>query len=507
PDWARQTLQRRAGDLREQLLSWEELARGRSGSSLWDQAQRSLLQNGELHNNLRMTWGKAVLDWTPGPGEALRLLIDLNHRYALDGSDPNSYGGLLWCLGQFDRAFEPEREVLGTVRPRPVDDHADRLRPQRYASAVDARRGYDPIRVAVVGAGISGLACARTLADQGVDVCVLDRGRGPGGRTSTRQSRDSTGATFDHGAPFFQVADARFGRYVRSWIEQGICSKWAAGAASWREGSLVAVPPDAPLIVGTPGMSAICEHLASDLDVRTGQVVSTLRPSAPGWLLETGEAAQTDRFDAVVLAMAPEQARRLLGGDASSMREQLAGIASHPVWAGMFILENADPGLPDVVRFEPEHDLGLLVRNDHKPGRASLPAGRTALVAHASSRWSSARLDASREAVADEFAELVDQWLRAGDLGGRVVSRAAHRWGLARPASQIAGACLFDRDRALAVCGDGFAGTGVEAAFLSGQAAAGRVLSLRRAATPTATEAGPLFASGSDDHAQRGGAG
>jgi deoxyribodipyrimidine photolyase len=69
-----------------------------TGDSLWDAAQASFRIHGELHNNLRITWGKALLQWTPSPEEALRTMIDLNHRYALDGSDPNSIGGILWCL-------------------------------------------------------------------------------------------------------------------------------------------------------------------------------------------------------------------------------------------------------------------------------------------------------------------------------------------------------------------------------------------------------------------------
>ena len=96
-------------DQRPALMSWETLARGRTGDVLWDAAQRSLLIQGELHNNVRMTWGKSILNWTPDAEAALATMIDLNHRYALDGRDPASYGGILWCLGQFDRPFPPAK--------------------------------------------------------------------------------------------------------------------------------------------------------------------------------------------------------------------------------------------------------------------------------------------------------------------------------------------------------------------------------------------------------------
>ena len=106
PDWARETLREHEGDTRE-LMSWESMSRGQTGHALWDSAQRSLLIHGELHNNVRMTWGKAILNWMPDAKQSLARLIDLNHRYALDGRDPASYGGILWCLGQFDRPFKP----------------------------------------------------------------------------------------------------------------------------------------------------------------------------------------------------------------------------------------------------------------------------------------------------------------------------------------------------------------------------------------------------------------
>ena len=131
PNWAQQTLEehaheRSSGDS-DSSLTFEQLTRGETGDRLWDLCQLSLIRNGELHNNVRMTWGKAIAAWAPDPSTALRWMIDLNHRFALDGSDPNSYGGLLWCLGLFDRPFQPARGPLGTVRSRSTASHARRL--------------------------------------------------------------------------------------------------------------------------------------------------------------------------------------------------------------------------------------------------------------------------------------------------------------------------------------------------------------------------------------------
>ncbi|NBX83769.1 FAD-dependent oxidoreductase [bacterium] len=52
----------------------------------------------------------------------------------------------------------------------------------------------------VIGAGISGLASARALQDQGFSVAILEKSRGLGGRMATR--RDENGL-WDHGVPWF----------------------------------------------------------------------------------------------------------------------------------------------------------------------------------------------------------------------------------------------------------------------------------------------------------------
>lgn len=481
PDWASQTLKDHATDERAAVHSWETLARGTTGSHLWDLAQRSLIQNGELHNNLRMTWGKAIAAWSRSPDTSLRNLIDLNHRFALDGSDPNSYGGLLWCLGQFDRPFSPEQPVLGSVRGRSVEEHAERLSPERYTAAIESRRGLYPLRVAVVGGGISGLACARVLQEQGCGVVVFDRGRGPGGRMATRTPSDPDIPEFDHGAPYFTVCDAQFGRYVRSWIEDGVCDRWPAKQARWANGVLEAVKADTPLVVGTPSMKVICQHLARGLEVRVSTAITHIHRDESGWLLSCDGQTDEGPFDAVVLAMAPEQAARLVGSTKVSFGAELRAITSVPVWAGLFGISGIGDRLPDDLEVVGDEAIERIIRNERKPGRTATDVA--ALTVHARSDWSAERYDAQRQAIAQELADHTCRLL--SDVMGQTIARErfsivqAHRWGLARPANPSPRACFFDPAIGLVVCGDGLGGSGVEAAFLSGRAAAGRVLSLR----------------------------
>lgn len=116
PEWARTTLGKHERDPRPHLYSREEFEAGATGDEIWNAAQGQLREEGRIHNYLRMLWGKKVLHWSKSPREALEILIDLNNKYALDGRDPNSYTGIFWCLGRYDRPWPPERPVFGTVR-------------------------------------------------------------------------------------------------------------------------------------------------------------------------------------------------------------------------------------------------------------------------------------------------------------------------------------------------------------------------------------------------------
>lgn len=116
PEWAKATLKNHAGDRREFQYTLEQFEAADTHDELWNAAQLELVHTGHIHNYLRMLWGKKVLEWSGSPEEAYRVLEHLNNKYAIDGRDPNSYSGIHWCFGLFDRPWPPEREVFGTVR-------------------------------------------------------------------------------------------------------------------------------------------------------------------------------------------------------------------------------------------------------------------------------------------------------------------------------------------------------------------------------------------------------
>jgi deoxyribodipyrimidine photo-lyase len=132
PSWALQTLEEHLADLRPHLYSLEQFDRAETHDELWNAAQRQLVQTGVMHNYMRMLWGKKILHWTKTPQDALAVMIHLNNRYALDGRDPNSYSGIFWVLGRFDRAWGPKRPVFGSVRYMTSDSARSKLRLKEY---------------------------------------------------------------------------------------------------------------------------------------------------------------------------------------------------------------------------------------------------------------------------------------------------------------------------------------------------------------------------------------
>jgi len=132
PDWALATLSTHLRDKRSYTYTLKEFMEGCTHDPLWNAAQMQLYREGRIHNYLRMLWGKKILEWSPTPRKALDIMIELNNKYALDGRDPNSYSGIFWVLGRYDRPWGPERPIYGKVRYMSSKNTARKFRVKEY---------------------------------------------------------------------------------------------------------------------------------------------------------------------------------------------------------------------------------------------------------------------------------------------------------------------------------------------------------------------------------------
>lgn len=138
PEWARCTMESHLADKREYLYSLQQFEQAETHDALWNAAQRQVVREGKMHNYLRMLWGKKILEWTPHPRVAVDVMIHLNNKYAVDGRNPNSYSGIFWVLGRYDRAWQ-ERSVFGKIRFMSSDNTARKLKVKNYLKTYAAQ--------------------------------------------------------------------------------------------------------------------------------------------------------------------------------------------------------------------------------------------------------------------------------------------------------------------------------------------------------------------------------
>jgi predicted NAD/FAD-dependent oxidoreductase len=320
--------------------------------------------------------------------------------------------------------------------------------------------------VAVVGAGLSGLACARELADRGADVRVFDKARGPGGRMATRRAGDRR---FDHGAQYFTVRDERFEEAVETWSQLGIVAPWTGRVVVMENGAVSRESSPNQRYVGVPGMNAVCRHLARDLDVTYGTRVESLNRDDGGWTLKDGAGVHLGRFGAVVVSAPAPQAAALVGAVSPHLALKAGAVTMSPCWAVMMSFPGS-LGLDFDGAFVKDSAISWMARDASKPQRPDLESW----VVHASPEWSMHYLEVEHH----EAAKRLEQEFRDQvGLSGMIPSdAAAHRWRFALPLNPLSVACLFDAPHRLVLCGDWCGGPRVEGAFRSGIAAAERLL-------------------------------
>lgn len=319
-------------------------------------------------------------------------------------------------------------------------------------------------RIAIVGAGLAGLVAAHRLTAAGLGVQVFDKGRGVGGRLSTRREGERQ---FDHGAQYFTVESAEFRAAVDDWLAQGVAAEWTGRiAATDAPGQFTSSAPKTRY-VGVPTMSAIAKHLAARINVSSSVRIAALDRHAGQWRL-TDDAGQThDGFIAVLVALPAPQAADLLVAS-PALANACRTVTMRPCWAVMAAL-TAPLAAPFDGLFVNQGPLSWIARDNSKPGRP--PA--EAWVLHASREWSEANLEFPAEVVADE---LVAAWREVVGVTLAVENVTAHRWRYSGPAEPLAERCLADADRGLFAAGDWCGGPRVEGAYLSGSAAAERII-------------------------------
>ncbi len=331
--------------------------------------------------------------------------------------------------------------------------------------------------IAIVGAGMAAIACARTLVQAGHRVTLLEKSHSVGGRMATR---DSAFGSFDHGAQYFTVRDQRFARALQTTPE--VCKPWSANTIRVLDAQGRVATVDKPASeshwVPKPNMRSLLQRWAEPIaaHIEFNTKVTAIAPDTihPGqWQLHTTGAQDSTHvffgFDAVVLAIPSPQAQALLQtcAAAQSLLAALTPVTVAPCWTLMLAFPQAvQPGLTTLgpqwnAARSTHHRIAWLARESSKPGRTMVERWTV----QASPEWSD-------EHVQDDPARVEGKLLKAfSEITGIRAEPAymeAHLWRYAKTMQSLGEPHLWDAKAGLGVCGDWCLGNRVEDAFLSG---------------------------------------
>lgn len=310
------------------------------------------------------------------------------------------------------------------------------------------------MRVAVVGAGVSGLAAARALAGEH-DVVVLDKGRSVGGRLATRRIGE---ATLDHGAQFFTARGDAFRSQVDDWLKRGVARVWCHGFRGRVDGH--------PRYIGTAGMNSLAKDLAAGLDHRTESMVFSIRRSGDRWDVVVDDGSMI-AADAVVLTCPLPQTFSITIEAGVEMPEPMMAGEYERTLCVLAVLDRPstvpDPG---GLQFAGDDAHGVLnfVADNLAKGISRIPA----ITAHATPAWSAAHWDDEPDDIIGELLDHLRPWMGAS----AVTATQLKRWRFATPTAIWPDPCWVDASGRLVVAGDAFDGPKIEGAFMSGLAAA-----------------------------------
>lgn len=321
-------------------------------------------------------------------------------------------------------------------------------------------------KIGIIGAGISGLACATELVKAGFQVSVFDKSRGVGGRMSHRNF-EQWGA--DHGAQYFTAKDPQFQAELKTWLDAKVAQEWFGRIVTLNKDGYKELVKETQRFVGTPTMSAPAQYLAEKLQVSTLHTISEIKMIDGKWQMISKEhGLLPEIFDQIILAIPAPQAKALVSAHSEQLNHACEPVVMLPCWTLMAYLKHALPLQFDAA-FVSDSMYSWIARDSHKPDRSPYETW----VAQASPEWSIDNIDldqpAAEKLLLKGFKELT---------GVECDLYQVHLWRYAKLEAESMTNFVMDTKLKISMCGDWLKNSTIEGAWMSGSSLARKIILL-----------------------------
>ena len=302
-------------------------------------------------------------------------------------------------------------------------------------------------KIAIIGAGMTGVSCLKSLISTGATIDVFEKSRGAGGRMATR--RMENGISADHGAQYFTARSDDFRNAVNSWKSAGLIEHWNANNTE-------------NCFVGTPAMNSPLKHEMLSANLHTSTRVDRVEKAGEKWTVHTEEYTYSD-YDYVVCTVPAPQVPDIIEKAAPTLVKTVNAVTIAPCWALLVVFDK--PLNSEVNNWrESNNVISWIARNSSKQGR---DFSQDSWTIHATPEWSAENLELNPDDAAHilygTFTKIINE------SGQEPSTKMAHRWRYAKTLKPLGKPFLTNEDQTLYIGGDWCLGARVENAFESGK--------------------------------------
>ena len=337
------------------------------------------------------------------------------------------------------------------------------------------------IDVAIVGAGVAGLAAARALEAGGLKAVVYEKAALPGGRLATDYH---AGCAFDYGAQNIKADATAIAPFLAAALAHDAAAIIPGPVCLHDKGQIL--PGDQAAnreakYAGRHGLAGLAHLLAAGLGIRYQTPVRTLTLAPDGYELRDESGTLLGSAPHVVLTLPAPEAADLLqnshleGDNNATQRIEILQSVNYSRCLTVSLQYDFPSALPfyALLARDRAHPLLWLANESAKPGNGTA----TSFVAQLGQAVSAELWDAPQARIMSATVGWIVEL-----LGERYLHPSWHQtrhWRYAQPLNPASFETVNPPGTRLLICGDGIARGRVPDAYASGLQAAARVIETR----------------------------